>query len=125
MNTLRLAAIAVQAERVRLRHTLRRAVAMALLLAMALGLVLMAVAIGHVALYHLLAARMPPAGALGTLAGGDMAAAGLIALAALNSSPGEAEREAAELSLDAQNQIRASFSWLRILMAVVQSVRRR
>lgn len=78
-------------------------------------LVLTAVLIGHAALFQLLADRLPPAGAYGVLAGGDVVVALILLWIGSSSSPGEAEREAEALSVSARQGIRNSFNWTKIL----------
>lgn len=125
MKTLRLASIAAQAERVRLKHRVRRIVVQVLLLVIAFGLLMVAVGVGHAALYQLLVERLPPAGAFGVLTGGDIVVALIIVWVALNSSPGEGEREAEALSASARQEIRASFTWTRILFWAFEMFRTR
>lgn len=115
MKPVRLASIAFQAERVRLRHMARRIAAQVAMLVVAAVLVMTAVLIGHAALFELLAQRLPPAGAYGVLAGGDVLVALILAWIGSSSSPGEDEREAEQLSLSAREGIRSAFSWTKIL----------
>lgn len=122
MRAVRLAAIAVQAEQLRWRHRLRRRLYQGGLLMLACLMMLLAVLIGEMSLYALLAARLPPAGAAGCLAGANAVVGLVLAGVSINSTPGEAEREAAILAGAAVEQIRQSFSWMRLVLMLVARV---
>ncbi len=81
---------------------------------------------GHIAVYALVLKYLPPAGAAGAVAGGDLALAVIVLLIAMGKSgPSSGEREAQEVSLAAQNQIRASLNWTRMGLIAWQFVRDR
>ena len=124
MRVFRLASISLQAEGVRLRHAARRHAVQAVLLLVA-GLALLAgLVAGHVAVYALLAERLPPAGAAGVLAGIDVLMALLIAWFALSRRPDQEERDAAALAGLARGQIRQSLEWTALLASLLQSLNR-
>ena len=124
MRVFRLASISLQAEGVRLRHAARRHVIQAMLLLVAVLALLAGLLAGHVAIYALLAERLPPAGAAGALAGLDLVLAVLVAWVALSRGPGQAEREAAALAGLARGQIRQSLEWTALVASLLQSLNR-
>jgi hypothetical protein len=124
MRVFRLASISLQAEGLRLRHAARRRAIQAVLLLVAVVALLAGLLAGHVAVYALLAERLPPAGAAGTLAGLDLLLAVLIAWVALSCGPGQAEREAAALAGLARGQIRQSLEWTALVASLLQSLNR-
>jgi hypothetical protein len=125
MRVFRLASISLQAEGLRLRYAARRHVLQAVLLLVAVVTLLAGLVAGHVAVYALLAERLPPAGAAGTLAGLDLLLAMLIAWVALSRGPGREEREAAALAGLARGQIRQSLEWTALVASLLQSFNRR
>jgi len=119
MRTLRLAALVVRSEQARLRHRMARAVTQAMVLLVGLGFLVIGIAVGHLALFELLDARLPRAGAWGVLAGCDAAIAlALLALGGRN-RPNASEREAAAISRDAALGIQAQFTWAAIFEAMI------
>ncbi len=119
MRPVQLASLAVQAEGVRVRHRLRRVVIQFGLSLFAGAFLLGAVIVGHGALYVLLEARLPRAGALGCIAGGDLVVAAILFAVAAGSRPGRVEREAREVSRVAAAQILPSLSLARLTMLLV------
>jgi hypothetical protein len=113
MKPVRLASIALQAERVRFKHMVQRLVVQAAMALIAVIFVAIAVVFGEFALYHFLLAYLPPAGSAGSIAGGDLVITLILFWLASRSSPGAAEREAAELSASARAGIRQSLDWTR------------
>lgn len=124
MRVYRLASISLQAEGVRLRHAARRRAIQAVLLLVAVVALLAGLLAGHVAVYALLAERLPPAGAAGALAGLDLVMALVIAWVALSRGPGKQEREAAALAGLARDQIRQSLQWPALVASLLQSLNR-
>ena len=125
MRIYRLASISLQAEGVRLRHAARRKAIQGVLLLVAVLALLAGLVAGHVAVYALLAERLPPAGAAGVLAGLDLLFAVLTAWVALSRGPGREEREAAALAGLARGQIRQSLEWTALVASLLQSFNRR
>lgn len=80
---------------------------------------------GHVAVYQLLAARLPPAGAAGCVAGGDLFLALVFVMVAVNSKPSTTEREAREISRTASAQILPSLAWTRLISLLIGMIMRR
>jgi len=85
---------------------------------------LAALVASHVAVYALLAERLPAAGAAGALAGLDLLLALLIAWVALSRGPGREEREAAALAEMARGQARQSLEWTALVASLLQSLNR-
>lgn len=126
MNTFRLASIALQAEKLRWRSVLRRHVVQVALFVVAGLLAFTAFLCGHLAVYALLLPHLPPAGAAGVVAGGDLVLALVVLLIAMGkSSPDRGELEAHEVSRAAQDQIRASLNWTRMALLALQWFRSR
>lgn len=126
MKTFRLASIALQAEKLRWRSVVRRHVVQIVLFMVAGALAFTAFLTGHLAVYALLLPHLPPAGAAGIVAVGDLVLALLVVLVARGkSSPGRGELEAHEVSRSAQDQIRASLNWTRMALLALQWVRSR
>jgi hypothetical protein len=126
VSPFRLASIALQAEKLRWRSVVRRHV-MQIVLFMAAGVLVFAAFLsGHVAVYALLTPHLPPAGAAGVVAGGDFVLAVIVLLIAMGkSSPGKSELEAHEVSVTAQNQIRASLNWTKMALLALEWFRKR
>lgn len=126
MDTFRLASIALQAEKLRWRAVLRRHVVQIMLFMVVGLLAFTAFLCGHLAVYALLLPHLPPAGAAGVVAGGDLALALVVLLIAMGKSgPGVSERQAHDLSRNAQDQIRASLKWTRLAFLALQWLRSR
>jgi hypothetical protein len=126
VKTFRLASIALQAEKLRWRSVFRRHVMQAALFVVAGLLAFTAFLSGHLAVYALLLPHLPPAGAAGVVAGGDLVLALMVLLIAMGkSSPGRSELEAHEVSRNAQDQIRASLNWTRMAFLALQWFRSR
>jgi hypothetical protein len=94
MRALRLARIAAEAEGLRLRYTVRRAVVRGVLGVLALGFLLAAVILCHIAVWLWLRRSWEALPATLILAGGDVVLAAVLALLAARSSPGRVEAEA-------------------------------
>ena len=94
MRALRLARIAAEAEGLRLRYALQRAVARAVLGLIALGFLFGALVFCHIAVWYWLRMSFDrPAAAL-IVAGAELFVALILALLATRSSPGRIEAEA-------------------------------
>jgi hypothetical protein len=94
MRSLRLARIAAEAEGLRLRYGLKRAVVRAVLGLLALAFLLGALVLCHVAVWLWLRQAWEALPATLILAGGDVVLAVILALFAARSSPGRVEAEA-------------------------------
>lgn len=107
MRTLRLAGVAVRAERLRLRRLARRMALRAALGAAAAVFTVLALAGLHIAIALCLAERMPARHAVLWVAAGDVALALLLAWLAMRlTRPGLAEREARAVRRQALAPIR-------------------
>lgn len=115
MKPVRLARIALQAERVRFSHMIRRLLVQAGLIAAGLAMLLVGFAFGELALFHLLEHWLPPAGAAGSVAGADLLLALILIWIATAMGPGSSEREAALVSTEAREGIRQSLNWAQYL----------
>lgn len=115
MKPVRLATIALQAERVRISHMIRRLVIQAALICMAGAIVLIGLVFGEFALFHLLLRYLPPAGAAGVLAGADLVLALILLWIGTSKAAGKAEREAQEVALSAREGFRQSLNWTQYL----------
>jgi hypothetical protein len=115
MRAFELASLAAQAEGMRMRHRLRRGAVQAVMAVLGLSFLLGAVVVGHVALFVLLDARLPRAGALGCIAGMDLVLAVVLVLIAVTAGPTTAEREARTLSRTAASEILPSLNWARLV----------
>ena len=93
MRALQLARVAAEAEALRLRYTARRNGVRAVLGLAALCFLLSAITFCHLAAWFSLSASWDPPIAGLILAGIDLVVAGLLALVALRSSPGNVEAE--------------------------------
>ena len=126
MAPFRLASIALQAEKLRWRSVIRRHVVQVVLFMVAGLLAFTAFLCGHLAVYALLLPHLPPAGAAGVVAGGDLVLALVFIMIAMGkSSPGSSELEALEVSRKAQDQIRASLNWTKMGLLALQWFRSR
>ncbi len=137
MRTLRLAGVAAQAERLRLRRLARRIAIRAALGGVAVVFVVLALAGAHVAIVVQLAECMPVTQALLWVVGGDVLIALVFAWLALRlSRAGRAEREARimrdqallpiyDLVSVGRAAMRVEKLWLRAVLLVLQSVGRR
>ncbi len=125
MRAVELAALAAQAEGVRVRHQLRRLVLQLALALFAGPFLLGAVILAHATVYVLLEARLPPAGAFGCIAGFDLLVAVILLALVAGSRPSRVEREARELSRTAAAQILPSLSWARLAVLLIGRLFRR
>ena len=136
MRTLRLAGVAAQAERLRLRRMARRLAIRAALGGVAVLLLLLAVVGAHAALIAHLAWDMPLEHALLWVAAGDLLIGLLIAWLALRRShPGTTEREAravrdaalaplCDMVSAGRLVLRAEGLWLRAALLLLQFLNR-
>ena len=113
---LELARIAWKAERFRWRLRLRRGAVQVGLIGFSACLLLVAAIACEMALYALLAERLPPAGAAGGLALGNAVLSLLAALLALSSKPSQVERDAAELATVARSQLTPSSGGIKLVL---------
>lgn len=137
MRTLRLAGVAAQAERLRLRCLVRRMAIRATLAAIAAVFLLLALAGGHVAVVIRLARSMPTEHAVLWVVAGDVVIAIVLAVIALRlSRPGRSEREARLVRRQAmlplydmvsvgRAAMRVERLWLRMALLLLQFVIRR
>ena len=125
MRPVRLATIALQAERHRLQYMVERIATRAGMLAAAGLFVLIAFLIGEAAVVQLLSPLVTPAGALGIVAGFDLLVALVLFILGSSSKETAAEREAHAVALAARQSLRASMDWTRMLFWGVTMFRRR
>jgi Zn-dependent protease len=97
MRTLRLAQSAVSAEGLRLRLMLRRWIFHLILALLGMVFLLGALALGHVAVFLLIAPKVGPLYAVLILLAADLVIAILLLLLAFNGGPGKSEREALQV----------------------------
>jgi arginine exporter protein ArgO len=101
VRSLSLARIAAQAEKLHLRHMLRRQATRAAFAAVAVVFLLAALALVHVAGVAALADRVTPIQALLIVAGIDVVLAVVLGLLAARDVPGRVEREALQVRVQA------------------------
>ncbi len=115
MRALRLARIAAEAEGIRLRYAIRRAVVRAVLGLIALGLLFGALVFCHIAVWYWLRMSFDrPAAAL-IVAGAELLVAVVLALLAARSSPGRVEAEALALRRRAMENAASSLAFSALL----------
>ncbi len=129
MRSLRLARIAAEAEGLRLRYAVRRAVVRAVFGVVALALLLGALAFCHIAAWYWLRQWFDrPAVAL-IIAGAELVLALILALLAARSSPGRIEAEALALRRraldDATRSLAFSAMLTQLLPTAIRLFRRR
>jgi hypothetical protein len=130
VRVVRLARVAADAERVRLRGMLTRIVTRAILGVIALMFVLGAIVFAHLAVWYWLRIGQDQTflAATGILGGGDLLAAIILGILAARSSPGRIEREALDVRRKAIQGIGSTFSLTQLvipLISIVTSLRRR
>jgi hypothetical protein len=130
VRVVRLARVAADAERVRLRGMLTRIVTRAILGVIALMFVLGAIVFAHLAVWYWLRIGQDQTflATTGILGGGDLLAAIILGILAARSSPGRIEREALDVRRKAIQGIGSTFSLTQLvipLISIVTSLRRR
>jgi hypothetical protein len=129
VRVVRLARIAADAERVRLRGMLTRIVTGAILGVIALMFVLDAIVFAHLAAWYWLRTGQGQTflAATGILGGGDLLVAIILGILASRSTPSRIEREALDVRRKAIQGIGSTFSLTQLvipLISIVASLRR-
>lgn len=119
MRVFKLAGIALRAEQARISLRLRRGVVQLVVLGLALAFLLAGVIALHGVAFVLLDARLPRAGAVGLIAGIDLALALVLLMAASRSNAGQPEREAAALARAATVGIEEALTSIRLLESLL------
>jgi hypothetical protein len=128
MRTLRLARVAAEAERLRLRRTIRRVAVRAVLGVVAAVFLLIALTLGHLAAWLALVRALPPIGAALILAAADIIIAAILAVFASRGVPDRLAVESRLIRDQALAEIKTTFSLfilVRTAARVLREVRRR
>jgi hypothetical protein len=122
VRSLSLLRVALEAERLRLRHHVKRTVTRAVLGCIALGFLFLALVFGHIAVWFWLAEFMKPRAVALIFGGFDLFLAIVLAFIALRSSPGRVELEALAVRRRALDDAAASLTISAMMIRLVEQI---